>query len=159
MAERLDYHAVAPEATHGLVEIARWVRQGSLAPALIELARLRASQINGCAYCLEEHAQRSRRLGVPESQLNTLAAWQESTAFSERERAALAWTDALTLVAGEHVPDAVWAAVRPHFTEREILELSMAIVEINAWNRLAVAFRIPPEFPAPPSPATPPSTP
>ncbi len=143
---RLDYQAVAPEATKGLVEIARWVRAGSLAPGLVELAKLRASQMNGCAYCLDVHATRARRFGVTQAQLDTVAGWPESTVFSETERAALAWTEALTRLDEGHVPDDVWALVRARFSEREIVELSLAVVEINAWNRLQVAFRRPPEF-------------
>lgn len=146
MSARLDYQELAPESTKGLVEIARWVRSGSLDPGLVELVKLRCSQLNGCAYCLDIHAQRARRFKVSEEQLDTIAGWPESTAFNEKEKAALAWSEALTLVERDRVPDAVWERVRRHFSEREIVELSLAIVEINAWNRLQVAFRRPPEF-------------
>lgn len=146
MTARLDYEALAPEATNGLVEIARWVRSGPPEPALVELVKVRCSQINGCAYCLDVHVRRARRFHVTEAQLDTLAGWPDSTAFSEKEKAALAWAEALTLVASDHVPDAVWERARAQFTERELLALSLAIVEINAWNRLQVAFRRPPEF-------------
>ena len=159
MTARMDYQEIAPDSTKGLTEIARWVRAGTLDPGLIELVKLRASQMNGCAYCLEIHMRRARKFRVSEERLDTLAGWYDSTAFSEPERAALAWTEALTMVADGHVPDAAWEAVHARFTDREVVELSMAIVEINAWNRLQVAFRRPPEFEARPrpAPAAPPS--
>ncbi len=146
MSERLDPRAVAPESTRGLVELARFARSGSLPPTLLELVKVRASQINGCAYCLALHAVRARKLNVPQRQLDTLDAWRESTGFSDRERAALEWTEAVTLVAETHVPEPAWEAVKSHFSEREIVDLTIAIVEINSWNRLMVAFRRPPEF-------------
>ncbi len=146
MPARIQYDVVAPDSTKGLTELVRFVRSGTLPPPLLELVMLRASQINACAYCLDLHFRRARRAGVPESQLDTLAAWTESPSFSERERAALTWTESLTLVSSDHVPDSTWDAVRTHFTEREVVELSIAIVEINAWNRLMIAFRTPPTF-------------
>ena len=155
MSARIDYEAVAPESTHGLTEILRFVRSGSLPPTLIELVMVRASQINGCAYCLDIHSRRARRAGVPERQLDTLEAWGESPVFSEKERAALAWAESLTLVNVDHVPDEVWTLVRSQFTEREIIELSMAIVDINSWNRLMIAYRTPPTFGAAGKPAKP----
>ena len=150
MAERLDYLRASPEATKGLVEMARFERAGSLPVSLIELAKVRASQINGCAYCLALHAPRARRSGVTQNQLDTLEAWRESPVFSAKERAALEWTEALTQVSEGHVPDTVWDAVRPHFTDAELVELSIVVVDINSWNRLQIAFRRTPEFPAPP---------
>jgi AhpD family alkylhydroperoxidase len=143
---RIEYEKAAPGSTDGLTELARFVRAGSLPPALIELVFLRASQINGCAFCLDLHYRRARRAGVPQAQLDTLPAWPESPAFSEKERAALTWTESLTRVSRHHVPDPVWDTVRAHWTEREIVELSIAIVEINAWNRLMIAFRTPLTF-------------
>ncbi|MGC2289113.1 MAG: carboxymuconolactone decarboxylase family protein [Thermoplasmata archaeon] len=146
MSARIAYEVVAPESTHGLTELARFVRSGTLPPMLVELVMLRASQINGCTYCLDLHYRRARRVGVPQAQLDTLPAWAESPAFSEKERAALAWTESLTRVARGHVQDSTWDLIRAHFSEREIVDLSIAIVEINAWNRLMIAFRTPPTF-------------
>lgn len=146
MSTRIEYDVVAPESTKGLTELARFVRGGSLPAPLVELVFLRASQINGCAYCLDVHYRRARRAGVSQAQLDTLPAWDTSPAFSERERAALQWTESLTRVFRDHVPDAVWDAVKSQFTEREIVDLSIAIVEINSWNRLMTAFRTPPTF-------------
>lgn len=146
MSARIEYDAVAPESTKGLTELARFVRGGSLPPQLVELVFLRASQINGCAYCLDVHYRRARRAGVSQAQLDTLPAWDISPAFSERERAALQWTESLTRVYQDHVPDGVWDVVKAQFTEREIVDLSIAIVEINSWNRLMTAFRTPPTF-------------
>jgi len=157
MPARIDYQAAAPDATKGLTEIARYVRSGSIPQPLVELVMLRASQINGCAYCLDLHYRRARKAGVPEAQLDTLPAWRESPSFSARDRAALTWTEALTRVSGDHVSDADWDAVKAQFSEREIVDLSIAIIDINSWNRLMIAFRTPPTFglkgpSAPPTP-------
>jgi AhpD family alkylhydroperoxidase len=159
MTARIEYDVVAPESTKGLAELARYSRAGTLGAPLLELVKVRSSQINGCAYCLDVHLRRARRAGVPEAQIDTLAGWDNSPAFSERERAALAWTESLTNVAAGHVPDGVWERLRAQFSEKEIVELSIAVVEINAWNRLMIAFRTPPTFgvranptPAPPAP-------
>ena len=157
MTSRLDYQAVSPESTRGLTEIARFVRRGSLAPKLLELVKVRASQINGCAYCLAIHVPRARRFGATAEQLDTLAGWPDSTVFSGAERAALAWTESVTLLIPGRVPDADWDGVRREFTDAQIVELTMAIVEINAWNRLQVAFRRPPEFEEPAGTVPPPS--
>jgi AhpD family alkylhydroperoxidase len=146
MTARVDYAAVAPDSTKGLTEIERYIRNGPLSAGLLELVRLRASQINGCAYCLDLHYRRARRAGVPEIQLDTLDGWPESPAFSDKERAALLWTESLTQVSVDHVPDSAWDAVRAHFSAREIVDLSIAIADINAWNRLMIAFRTPPTF-------------
>ncbi len=146
MSGRLDPKKVAPDATHGLVEIARFVRSGPLPPSLLELVKVRASQMNACAYCLALHTDRARKFGVPQRQLDLLDAWRESTEFSPRERAALEWTEALTLVHRDQVPDAAWETVKSAFGEREIVDLTLAIVEINSWNRIQIAFRRPLDF-------------
>lgn len=156
---RMDYLVVAPESTKGLVETQRFVRAGSLSWPLLELIKLRVSQMNGCAYCLALHAARARKAGVPLSQQDTLAAWRQSTAFSPREQAALEWAEALTFVAEGHVPDSAWELVRAQFSEREIVELSMAVVDINSYNRLEIAFRRPPEFDHSAPPSAPPPAP
>jgi len=146
MSARIDYEVVASDSTKGLTELARFVRTGSLPPTLLELVKLRASQLNGCAYCLDLHSRRARRVGVPEAQIDTLEAWADSPAFSEKERAALSWTESLTRLTPDHVPDTAWDRVRANFSEREIVDLSITIVEINSWNRLLLAFRTPPTF-------------
>jgi len=110
-------------------------------PSLIELVKMRASQINGCAYCLDMHSKDARAAGETEQRLYALNAWEEAPFFTDRERAALAWTEALTLVSESHVPDAVYEEARKHFSEEELVNLSMAIVTINGWNRMAIAFR------------------
>ena len=112
-----------------------------LEPALLELVKMRASQINGCAYCLHMHSRDARALGESEERLYLLDAWRESPLYSDRERAALAWTEALTRIADTHAPDADYEAARAQFSEKELIDLSMAIVAINGWNRFAIAFR------------------
>jgi AhpD family alkylhydroperoxidase len=154
MTARIEYDVVAPDSTKGLTELTRFVRGGTLPPTLIELVKLWASQLNGCAYCLDIHSRRARRVGVPQAQLDTLPAWEESPAFSEKERAALAWTESLTQVWRDHVPDSVWDRVKAQFSDREIVDLSIAIVEINSWNRLMTAFRTPPTFGTTSKPST-----
>lgn len=119
-------------------------RARALEPALLELVRMRASQINGCAYCLDMHSKDARAAGETEQRLYGLSAWRETAYYTERERAALAWTEALTLVHQDHAPDDVYDRVRKHFTEEESVILTMAIVAINGWNRLSIGFRIVP---------------
>ena len=114
-----------------------------LEPALLELVRMRASMINGCAFCLDMHSKDARALGETEQRLYLLPAWRETELYSERERAALLWTEALTEIADERVPDEVYAAVRPHFTDDELAYLTLAIVAINSFNRFNVALRMP----------------
>jgi AhpD family alkylhydroperoxidase len=118
-----------------------YVRQSGLEPSLLELVKTRASQINGCAYCLDMHTKDARAHGESEQRLYALSAWRETPFYSERERAALAWTEAVTLIADGHVPDAVFEEVRPHFTEEELVNLTLAVVAINGWNRLSISFR------------------
>lgn len=110
-------------------------------PGLIELVKMRASQINGCAYCLDMHSKDARAAGETEQRLYALNAWRETPFFTDRERAALAWTEAVTLVADGHVPDQVYEETRKYFSEDEMVNLTMAIVTINSWNRLSIAFR------------------
>ncbi len=120
-----------------------YVEQSGLELSLLDLVLTRASQLNHCAYCLDMHTKDALASGESEQRLHLLAAWEEASVFTERERAALAWTEAVTLVAQDHVPDAVYERVRPHFSERELLGLTMAIIEINCWNRVNVSFRTP----------------
>jgi len=144
MEARLDhasFYKLAPRTREALIGMSKAAKDSGLEDSLIELVKIRASQINGCAFCLDMHARDAVRLGESHARLHVLAAWEESPAFTPRERAALAWTEALTLVAEGHVPDAVWEAVRPHFTDGELAQLTTMIVTINAWNRIAVAYR------------------
>ena len=137
---RIDYSRVAPGAYAAMRGLEAYVRQSGLDAQLLELLKVRASQINGCAYCIDLHTQNARMRGESEQRLYALAAWRETPFYSERERAALAWTEAVTRVAEGPVPDAVYDAARMHFDEKALVDLTLAIVAINGWNRLAVAF-------------------
>jgi AhpD family alkylhydroperoxidase len=117
-----------------------YVHQSGLERPLLELVKLRASLMNGCAYCVDMHTKVARSLGDTEQRLYAVSLWRECPYYSERERAALAWTEAITLVSADHVPDEAYELVRPHFTEKELVDLTLAIVAINGWNRLAIAF-------------------
>ena len=117
------------------------MRQAGFDERLLDLVRMRASQVNGCAYCLDMHSKDARAAGETEQRLYGLSAWEEAPYYTPRERAALAWTEAVTRVADTHVPDAVYEEVRPHFTDKELVDLTYAVMAINAWNRLAIAFR------------------
>lgn len=142
---RLDYARVAPDALRGLYASERYLRGSSLERALLHLVKLRASQMNGCAFCIALHVLEARHDAERDERLDGLVAWHEAPWYSERERAALAWTEALTDVARTHVPDATYAAARAHFSEPELVDLTLAIATINAWNRFAVAFRAAPQ--------------
>jgi AhpD family alkylhydroperoxidase len=142
MESRLEAQKVLPEAYQAMLALEMFVRKSSkLAPSLIELVKMRASQINGCAYCIDMHSKDARAAGESEQRLYALSAWRETPFFSAREQAALAWTEAVTLVAEGHVPDAVYEQARQQFSEQELVNLTMAIVTINGWNRLSIAFR------------------
>jgi len=141
MQTRLDFFTTDKDAMKALMGVENQVAKGTLDVLLKDLVRLRASQINGCAFCLDMHVTDALKAGESERRLATVAAWRETPFFSERERAALEWTESLTLVSQNHVPDAVWEAVRPHFTDAELVELTLLITSINSWNRFCVAFR------------------
>ena len=141
MQTRLDFLATDKDAIRVMMGVENQIAKGTLDILLKELVRLRASQINGCAFCLDMHVTDARKAGETERRLATVAAWREAPFFSDKERAALEWTESLTLVAQSHVPDAVWEAVRPHFTDAELVELTLLITSINSWNRFSVAFR------------------
>lgn len=138
---RIDYKRVAPEAIKALSALERYARGSKLEPALLELVRLRASIINGCAYCVDIHSKDARVRGESEQRLYAVSVWREAPFFTPRERAALAWTEAVTEVSVGHVPDEVYRLAREHFDERELVDLTMAIIAINSWNRLAIAFQ------------------
>ena len=141
MNSRIDYKAVAPEAFKAMYGLESYVRQCGLERSLLELVKLRASQINGCAYCIDMHTKDARALGETEQRLYTVSVWREAPFYSERERVALAWTESVTTVGESHVPDEVFEMARGQFSERELVDLSMAIIAINGWNRMAVSFR------------------
>ncbi|MBV9279598.1 MAG: carboxymuconolactone decarboxylase family protein [Chloroflexi bacterium] len=136
--------SVGRDALGAMTALQRVVDRAVLPAPLLELVKMRASQINGCAYCLDMHSKDALALGVPAQKLFLLEAWRETPFYDERERAALEWTEALTLIADGHVPDEVYDAVRPHFSETELAELTMAVVAINAWNRIAISTRMEP---------------
>jgi AhpD family alkylhydroperoxidase len=145
MQSRLDFYKASPTGTRAMMALEKAVSECGLEKPLMELVRLRASQINGCAFCVDMHTTDARKGGETERRLASVVVWREAPFFSERERAALEWTEALTLVAQTHVPDAVWDAVRPHFTDQELADLTMLVVAINGWNRISVGFRKIPE--------------
>jgi AhpD family alkylhydroperoxidase len=141
MKARIDLMHVSPGIMHALLGLERQVQKAGLDSKLLDLVRMRASQINGCAYCLDMHSKDARTNGETEQRLYGLNAWREAPYYSERERAALEWTEALTLVAETHVPDDVYERVRAQFSENELIHLSLAVVAINGWNRMNVAAR------------------
>jgi AhpD family alkylhydroperoxidase len=141
MEERLNYAEAAPQGYRAMLTLSRYAEECDLEPLLLELVRMRASQINGCAYCLDMHSKDARALGESEQRLYALNAWRETPFYSPRERAALLWTEELTLISQGHVPDAVYEEARQHFSEQELVDLTLAIVVINGWNRLAISFR------------------
>ena len=141
MSQRLDFYSASPNAIKAMLGLEKRIGEAALEKSLVELVRLRASQINGCAYCIDLHSADARRGGEDERRLATLSVWRETPFFSARERAALTWTEAVTLVSQDHVPDAVWEGVRPHFEDAELVDLTLLISTINAWNRFAIAFR------------------
>ncbi|HVB32180.1 MAG TPA: carboxymuconolactone decarboxylase family protein [Gemmatimonadaceae bacterium] len=141
---RFSYATSAPGAYQAMVGLEKYLHQCGLEESLIHLIKLRASQINGCAYCIDMHWKDLRAIGENEQRLYSLDAWRECPYYTDRERAALAWTEAVTLVADGHVPDAVYDEVQPHFTEKELSDLTFAIATINAWNRLAISARTEP---------------
>ncbi len=141
---RLNYAKVAPGVYDAMDALDQYLEHAGLEASLLHLVRLRASQLNGCAYCLDMHWKDLRALGETEQRLYSLNAWRECPSYTDRERAALAWTEAVTLVAGDRVPDAVYEAVRPHFDPKTLADLTLAVATINAWNRLSIAARLTP---------------
>jgi AhpD family alkylhydroperoxidase len=142
MEKRIDYALTAPDGIRNLRDLETYLRGSGLEPALLELVKVRTSILNGCAFCIDMHSKDARARGEREQRLYPLAGWQEAPFFSERERGALAWTDAVTRI-GQGVPDALYDDVRRYFEEKELVDLTLAVAAINAWNRLAIAFRTP----------------
>ncbi|MHA1108531.1 MAG: carboxymuconolactone decarboxylase family protein [Alphaproteobacteria bacterium] len=142
--ERLDYRRIAPEGYGALGHLSAYNRECGLDPTLVELVKLRASQINGCANCVNLHAGKFRSAGASEERLQNVVVWWEADCFSAREQAALAWTEAVTLVTEGRVSDDVYERAQSQFDDKELVDLTIAICTINAHNRLAIAFRRPP---------------
>src|SRR3569833_78900 len=138
---RINLMNVNRGVIHAMLGLETQVSSAGLDNKLLDLVRMRASQINGCAYCLDMHSKDARAAGETEQRLYALNAWRETPFFSDRERAALAWTEAVSLVAEGHVPDTVYDEARQRFTDEELVNLTMAVVTINGWNRLSIAFR------------------
>ncbi|HEV8014516.1 MAG TPA: carboxymuconolactone decarboxylase family protein [Stellaceae bacterium] len=146
MEARLSPYKLAPGTYQALSTMEKYVKESGLEPPLLELVKMRASQINGCAFCLAMHSRAARRAGESEDRLFLLNAWHEAPVYTPRERAALAWTEAVTLVSETHVPDEVFAEAKQHFSETELVNLTMAVIAINSWNRIAIAFRAQPQL-------------
>jgi AhpD family alkylhydroperoxidase len=141
MEARIDPRRHAHEAQQAMYALEKYLAACGLEHSLIHLMKMRASQINGCAYCIDMHSKDARALGETEQRLYELDAWRETPFYSDRERAALAWTEAITLLSETHVPDSVYEEVRKIFDEKEIVDLTFVVTTINAWNRLAIALR------------------
>lgn len=141
MEPRIDARKYAPEAQKAMAALEKYLAECGLDQGLIHLLKMRASQINGCAFCIDMHSKDARALGETEQRLYELDAWRETPFYTDRERAALAWTEAVTLVSQTHVPDSIYEEVRKHFSEKEIVDLTFVVSTINAWNRLAIAMR------------------
>jgi AhpD family alkylhydroperoxidase len=146
MNKRLDISSIEPQAIRPLFEAGAYLNRSSLEPILRIFVSLRASQINGCAFCLAMHRREAAELGETGDRVWGLPAWREASWYSERERAALEWTEALTLVAGKQIPDDLYERVRAQFNQNEIVALTVAVNTINAWNRMNIAFHTPPEM-------------
>jgi AhpD family alkylhydroperoxidase len=142
MEPRIDMNQKAASgAVQAMFGLERYVRESGLEHSLIELIKTRASQLNGCAYCIDMHTKDARAAGETEQRLYGLSAWRETPFYTPRERAALEWAEALTLISQNNVPDDLYQAVREHFTEEEMIHLTLAVIAINAWNRVAIPFR------------------
>ncbi|RON50388.1 carboxymuconolactone decarboxylase family protein [Pseudomonas frederiksbergensis] len=141
MIPRLDYYSASPKAMKAMLAMEALTSHLSIEPALLHLIKVRASQLNGCAFCTDMHSVDARRLGETDRRLYSIVVWRDSNFFNPRERAALAWTEAVTLLAQSHVPDEVYALAREQFSEGELVDLTIAVTTINSWNRFAVSFR------------------
>jgi AhpD family alkylhydroperoxidase len=144
MAERLNYARAFPDGLHAILSVEKAIKASGLEPRLLELVKMRASQLNGCAYCLDMHSKDARAAGETEQRLYTLPAWRGTPFYTPRERAALAWTEAITNIQHGHASDEEYEAVRKQFDESELVKLTVAIAQINTWNRIAISFRAEP---------------
>jgi AhpD family alkylhydroperoxidase len=145
MQPRIDVTKVSPAAYQAVAALQSYVDQSGLDPKLRDLVKIRASQINGCAFCIAMHTREARKHGETEERIYLLDAWRETPLYTPKERAALEWTEAVTLLSEGHVPDEVFDRVRKQFSEKELVDLTAATVAINTWNRLSIAFRVPPQ--------------
>src|SRR6201987_1676460 len=141
MQPRIDYRKFAQEPLKHMLELEKYIAESGLDPKLVHLVKMRASQINGCAYCLDMHSIDARAGGETEQRLYTLDAWHETPFFTDRERAALAWTEAVTRISETHAPDDLFEDLKKHFSEKEIVDLTLAVAMINLWNRVAISLR------------------
>jgi AhpD family alkylhydroperoxidase len=141
MKSRMEYWKIAPGAFKSMSSLEAYLRESGIDHSLLHMVKLRASQVNGCAYCIDMHWKDARATGESEQRLYGLDAWRETDYYSDRERAALEWTEALTNIAEGHASDGVYDAVRGHFSDKELVDLTWAVAAINAWNRVAIAFR------------------
>jgi AhpD family alkylhydroperoxidase len=141
MQSRLDFPKVSPQAVQAMLGLEAHLNRTSLDPSLRDLLKMRASQLNGCAYCIDMHSKDLRAGGESEQRLYLLDAWREAPLYTPRERAALAWTEAVTRISETHAPDAAFEALKPQFSEQEIVDLTVLIGMINLWNRLSIGFR------------------
>jgi len=144
MTSRIEYSKIAPAALGAVSGLEQYVRSSGLEPGLVELVKLRASYLNGCAYCVDMHTRDARAAGESEQRLYAVPVWRETPFFTPRERAALAWTESVTELGLTGVPDAAFHEARAEFSESELVDLTLAVIAINAWNRLAVSFRAEP---------------
>lgn len=141
MKTRIDYRKAAPDAFKAMLALEAGVHRGSLEASLVELVKMRVSQINACGYCLDMHSKDARAAGETEQRIYLLSAWREAPFYSARERAALSWAEAVTLVSQNDLPDALYEEVHKEFDDKGMVELTLAIIAINGWNRMAIAFR------------------
>ena len=142
MTQRLNYYAASPDGFKAMRALQAHVDGCGIEHTLLELVKMRASQINGCAYCLDMHTKDARAAGETEQRLYLLPAWRETGLYTPRERAALAWAEAVTRLTDQHVPDAVYDEARRHFDEKALVDLTLAVIAINGWNRLSIAFQV-----------------
>jgi AhpD family alkylhydroperoxidase len=154
LEQNINYPKIASEGIENLRKLEAYIKSTDLEPELVELVKLRASQINGCAYCIDMHTKDARSHGESEQRLYGVNAWRETPFYSERERAALAWTESVTKISENQVPDEVYDQVKKHFPEKELVDLTLAVIAINSWNRLAISFRTPPGSYQPDHPVT-----
>ena len=141
MKSRIEYAQVAPGAVEAMRALEKYVHTCGIDPKLLELIKIRASQINGCAYCLDMHTKDARSQSETEQRLYALNAWRETPFFTEKERAALSWTESVTQISTSHAPDEVYEIARRYFDEKELVNITLAVIAINGWNRLAISFR------------------
>jgi AhpD family alkylhydroperoxidase len=153
MSSRLNYPKIAPVPYEAMMGLGSYLEHCGLDSKLMHMVRLRCSQINGCAYCVDMHSRDARLAGEPERRVHSVAVWEESPLFDEKEKAAFAWAESLTHLSETHAPDAVWERVRAHFNEKELADLTWLVASINAWNRLGVGLRSQPPAKWPKLPA------